>query len=119
MTILSEIQAKGGIFSKYFDYDSEKGILYFNEQEIKINETKNPTNAHFLLKYLFENSPFEKHFYDVLNEDRALDHKSAKSYYDACIDIQKKVENVTGITDFLDFSSGKGLYVRINPNYSL
>jgi hypothetical protein len=110
---------RDGTFSNYFDFDSNKGLLFFKNKEILIDTKKVPTNAHYLLEYLFSNSPFQKHFYDELEEKSVLlEERPWKSYYDASLDIQKKVEIATGIPDFLDFSSGKGLYVRINPKYS-
>jgi hypothetical protein len=109
-----------GVFSQYFDYNNETATLYFRNKEITMNIKKIPTNAHYLLSYIFANRPFEQHYCDELNDDMALlESKHWKSYYDACIDIQSKVEKVTAITDFLDFNSGAGMYVRINPKYSL
>ncbi len=109
-----------GIFSKYLDYSEKTSTLYFQEKEIKINIKKILSNAHYLLIYLFSHNPFEKHFCDELNDNKAvLEKRHWKSYYDACVDIQKKVEKATGVSDFLDFNSGKGMYVRINSKYSL
>jgi hypothetical protein len=110
-----------GIFSKYLDYSEKTSTLYFQEKEIKINIKKILSNAHYLLIYLFAHNPFEKHFCDELNDEKVLFEKNKfwKSYYDACKDIQKKVEKVTGVSDFLDFNAGKGMYVRLNPKYSL
>lgn len=116
---LDEIETCG-VFSKLLDHNQETSVLYFNDKEILMNIKKIPTNAHYLLSYLFANRPFEQHYCDELNDDRALlESKHWKSYYDACFDIQMKVEKVTGVTDFLDFNSGAGMYVRINPKYSL
>lgn len=117
--IIEESKSKGGIFSKYFDFDSQGGVLYFQGKEIIINERKKITNAHYLLSYLFTNDPFDQHFYSELETSEALlENKSWKSYYDACVDIQAKVQEKTRISDFLDFSSGPKMYVRINPKYS-
>lgn len=121
--LLNQIElakSKGGVFSKYFDYDSVKGILYFQGKEIQINERKKLTNAHYLLAYLFTNEPFEQHFYSELEDELVfLEKKSWSSYYHTCEDIQEKVKQETGIADFLDFSSGTKMYVRINPIYSM
>ena len=109
-----------GVFSKYLDYSEKDGVLYFQEKQIKINIKKILSNAHYLLIYLFDHNPFEKHFCDELDDNKAiLEKRHWKSYYDACVDIQKKVEKETGISDFLDFNSGQGMYVRLNPKYSL
>lgn len=109
-----------GVFSKYLDYDEKEGILHFQGKEVKMNLKKVPTNAHYLLSYLFKNNPFEQHFRDELDDDKVLlGEKSAKSYYDACEDIKSKVEKITGISDFLDSNSGERMYVRLNPKYSL
>lgn len=117
--ILEEINTKGGIFSKYFDFDTQNGILYFQGKEIQINERKKITNAHHLLSFLFANEPFEQHFYKELDAcEVLLEPKSWTSYYRACEDIQSKVKNKTGIEDFLDYNSGSRMYVRINPKYS-
>lgn len=112
---------RGGVFSNFFDYDPNNGILFFQNKEVPMNSRKIPTNAHYLLSYLFKTSdPFEKHFIDEMNEEKALlEEKPWKSFYDASMDVQAKVEKITGIADLLDFSTGKGLYVRLNPKYSL
>lgn len=117
--ILEEIEAKGGIFSRFFDYNPDSGILYFKGSEIKINGRKKVTNANHLLAYLFQNEPFEHHYYTEFEEDKALlESKHWSSYHKACVDIQSKVLAKTGIADFLDFNSGQKMYVRINPLYS-
>ncbi len=116
---LDQVKAHG-LFSKYLDYDSSKGVLHFQDKEIRINMRKTLSNAHYLLAYLFTHDPFHEHFYDELEDAEALQQERPwKSYYDACIDIQKKVKDVAGIDDFLEFSTGKGMYVRLNPAYSL
>ena len=116
---LDEVKQRG-LFSKYLDYDSAKGILYFQEKEVRINNRKIPTNADYLLAYLFANDPFAEHYYEDMEAENALfERKSWKSYYDACVDIQKKVKEATSIDDLLDFSSGSSLRVRFNPKYSL
>ncbi|MEI8270437.1 MAG: hypothetical protein WCG45_03635, partial [bacterium] len=74
-----------------------------------------------LLTYLFKSNPFEKHYCDQLDDDKVLfENKNHwKSYYDACADIQKKVQKAVGVSDFLDFNSGKGMYVCLNSKYLL
>jgi hypothetical protein len=117
--LIEQAREKGGLFSKYFDFDTETGTLYFKGNEIKMNERKKITNAHHLLAYLFTHNPFEQHFYKELEKDEVLlEPKSWSSYHRACEDIKNKVEKKTGIGDFLDFNSGSKMYVRINPKYS-
>jgi hypothetical protein len=117
--LIADIESKGGLFSKYFDYNPDSGILYFQGSEIQINERKKITNANHLLTFLFANEPFEQHFYSELEEHEALlEPKHWSSYHKACIDIQNKVLAKTDVSDFLDFNSGSKMYVRINPVYS-
>ena len=117
--LIVDIERKGGLFSKYFDYNPDSGILYFQGSEIQINERKKITNANHLLTFLFANEPFEQHFYSELEEHEALlEPKHWSSYHKACIDIQNKVLAKTDVSDFLDFNSGPKMYVRINPVYS-
>jgi hypothetical protein len=107
-------------FPTYFDYDSEKGVLYVQGKPVQINNRKTPTNAHYLLEYLFANDPFTEHYYQDMVADNALfEEKSWTVYYHTCKDIEKKVKDATGIDEFLDFSTGSSLYVRISPKYSL
>jgi len=116
---LDRVKEKG-LFSKYLSYDSTNGILHFQGKEIRINSRKVPSNPHYLLKYLFENDPFQEHSIEDMNSQNALfEQKPWKSYYDACLDIKSKVKDATGIDDFLDFSTGSSLRVSINPDYSL
>jgi hypothetical protein len=107
-----------GHFPTYLDY--QDGTLYVQGKPVRIMNRKTPNNAHYLLQYLFANNPTEQHFYGELEEDKVLlEESSWQAYYRAATDIQKKVEFTTGIPDFLDFSSGKSLYVRIHPKHSL
>lgn len=116
---LDRVKEKG-LFSKYLSYNPDAGVLYFQGKEIRINNRKVPSNPHYLLKYLFENDPFEQHSVEDMNSQNALfEQKTWKSYYDACIDIKSKVKDATGIDDFLDFSTGTSLRVSINSDYSL
>lgn len=116
---LAEVESRG-FLSKHLSYDETQGILNFQEEVIKINGRKVPNNSHYLLVYLFNHAPFEQHFYDELQEEKVLlEERSWMSYYRACLDIKEKVAEVTGVEDLLDFSTGKGMYVRFNPKYSL
>lgn len=105
-----------GIYSQYLDYNPDKGILYFSGKEIKFRSQSNPD---LLLTFLFSHTPFEKHFFDELQESEYLEGKSPSICYHACEDINTKVQKFTNEEDFLDYSSGKKMYVRINPKYSL
>ncbi len=111
--------SKSGPFPMYLDYDPEKGILYVEGKPVQITKRKSLTNAHYLLEYLFANDPFEKHFYDDLEEvGNEVLGKTPRVYYGTCEEINEKVEEATGIKQFLDFSSGQNMYVRINPDYA-
>jgi len=79
---LEWVKQHNGVFSKYFDYSEKDGILYFQNKEIPMNIKKVPTNAHYLLAYLFKNNPFEKHYCDQLDDDKVLfeNKKHWKSY---------------------------------------
>lgn len=111
---------QNGVLSKYLHYDVVKSVLYFKDKEIQFNLRKRITNAHYLLSYIITNNPFEKHFFDELEENEVLlENKNWTSYYEACEDIQEKVMKATGINDFLDYNSGDKMYVRVNPKYSL
>lgn len=108
-----------GTFPMYLDYDSEKGILYVQGKPVQIRIRKSLSNAHYLLEYLFNNGPFGKHLYDELEEPvNQVLGKTPRAYYATCQDINVKVETATGIKNFLDFSSGESMYVRVNPNYN-
>lgn len=122
LSLLNELDKveKKGTLTKYLHYDPVYSIFYFKDKEIKINLKKRVTNSHYLLSYLLNNNPFEKHFYDELEDAEVLlESKSWTSYYDACEDIQTKVMKATGIEDFLDYNSGGKMYVRVNSKYSL
>ncbi|MEN9551645.1 MAG: hypothetical protein RI935_22 [Candidatus Parcubacteria bacterium] len=120
LNALNELE-RGKPLNKYLEYDNENGVLYFNDQVIKIRVKNSPTvGAHLLLQYLVKNKPFEKHGYYEFNDNNVfLDEKSAKACLHICNDIQKKVLENTGIPDFLDYNTGEDMYVRINPKHSL
>ena len=117
ITDLMWLSEHNGI-SPDLSYDAKKGILYFDGNEISINERATLTNAHYLLTYVFLNNPFEQHFYTEMEDEKALlEEKGWKSYYDACENIQRKVLLATQIPDLLIYSSGKKLFVQVNQKY--
>ncbi len=102
-----------------FGFDSEKSVLYFHETEIPISLKNDKSNAHYILTHIFKTDdigqdfPFTEIAEDTFNED----NEKWRKYYRACEDINKKVYKATKIDDFLEFSSGKSAWVRINKKY--
>lgn len=109
------------IISNELSFDADKSILYFMGYEIPIAMKSDITNAHMILEHIFNNkdglniiSSFRE-----ISEDTFKDayNENWKKYHRACEDIQIKVQNKTGINDFLKITSGISGSVRINDKY--
>lgn len=105
-------------------FDKENGILHFQGCEIGMRGREDINNACMVLEHIFNNADglgaissyreiCEETFRDVYEKD----NRSWRRIYRACSDIQRKVQNATGIKDFLVYSSGITGQVRINGKY--
>lgn len=105
--------------TKSFGFDSDKSILYFQETEIPISLKNDKTNSHYILEHIFKSDDLNQQFpFSEIAEDTFReDNSNWRKYYRACEDVNKKVYKATKIDDFLEFSSGKTAWVKINEKY--
>lgn len=101
------------------DFDLDSGILYFQETEIKMSLKNDNTNAYYILAHIFKDGDLDQQFsFTEIAEDTFREsNEKWKKYYRACEDINKKVYKKTKIDDFLEFTSGKTGWVKINKKY--
>ena len=105
------------IISHKLSFDIEKSILYFMGYKIPITLKNSKPNAHYILEHIFtaEDGLDQKCPYKEIAEDTFDEiYEKWKIYYRACENINQKVLNKTGVNDFLEFSSGKSGWVKIN-----
>ena len=102
-----------------FCFDSDKSLLYFQEKEIHISLKNDKTNAHYILEHIFKSDDLRQQFpFSEIAEDTFKENNDNwRKYYRACKDINDKVYKATKIDDFLEFSSGKTAWVKINEKY--
>jgi hypothetical protein len=102
-----------------FGFDFNKSILYFQEKEIHISLKNDKTNAHYVLEHIFKSDDLGQQFpFSEIAEDTFKENNDSwRKYYRACEDINKKVYKATRIDDFLEFSSGKTAWAKINKKY--
>lgn len=102
-----------------FGFDFDKSILYFQEKEIHISLKNDKTNAHYILEHIFKSDDLNQQFpFSEIAEDTFKENNDNwRKYYRACKDINDKVYKATKIDDFLEFSSGKTAWVKINEKY--
>ncbi|MCK4797627.1 MAG: hypothetical protein KAT05_09610, partial [Spirochaetes bacterium] len=108
------------IISHKLSFDIEKSILYFMGYKIPITLKNSKPNAHYILEHIFtaEDGLDQKCPYKEIAEDTFDEiYEKWKIYYRACENINQKVLNKTGVNDFLEFSSGKSGWVKINDKY--
>lgn len=108
---------------KGLDFNSEKSILYFNEFEIGISSRNGKTNGHYILKHIFNSEeglnqeyPYAEIASDEFN-DEYDETNSWRKYHHACEYTNEKIRKITGIDNFLQFSTGKTGSVKINKKY--
>jgi len=102
-----------------FGFDIEKSILYLQGEAVKITLKNDKPNAHYILKHIFKSDDLTQQFpYREISEDTFEDpeYKPMK-FYRACQDIERKVFKATKINDFIEFSSGKTGWIKINKKY--
>jgi hypothetical protein len=105
------------------DFNTDKSILYLGDKEIEISSKNEKTNGHYILKYIFnsdEGLNQEYPFAEIANDefdDDYVEQKSWRKYHRACQYVNEKIRKVTGIDDFLIFSSGRKGSVKINEKY--
>lgn len=99
-----------------FGFDFDKSLLYFQEKEIHISLKNDKTNAHYILEHIFKSDDLSQQFpFSEIAEDTFKENNDNwRKYYRACEDTNKKVYKATKIDDFLEFSSGKTAWVKIN-----
>lgn len=102
-----------------FGFDFDKSLLYFQENEIRISLKNDKTNAHYILEHIFKSNDLNQQFpFSEIAEDTFKENNDNwRKYYRACKDINNKVYKITKIDDFLEFSSGKTAWVKINEKY--
>lgn len=102
-----------------FGFDCDKSILYFQEKQIPISIKNDKTNSHYILEHIFKSDDLSQQFpFSEIAEDTFRENNDNwQKYYRACEAINKKVYKATKIDDFLDFSSGKTAWVKINKKY--
>ncbi|HOX10817.1 MAG TPA: hypothetical protein P5323_04045 [Candidatus Moranbacteria bacterium] len=102
-----------------FDFDFNKSLLYFQEKEIHISLKNDKTNAHYILEHIFKSKDLSQQFpFSEIAEDTFKEtNDNWRKYYRACKDINDKVYKATKIDDFLEYSSGKTAWVKINEKY--
>lgn len=102
-----------------FGFDLDNGILYFQETEIKMFLKNDKTNAYYILAHIFKNGDLDQQFSftEIAEDTFGENNEKWKKYYRACEDINKKVYKKTKIDDFLEFTSGKTGWVKINKKY--
>lgn len=105
--------------SKETTFNTERSLLMIGDKHVRITLKNDKTNAHYVLKYLFDHGKAEAaDFTDIINEYFPSEHIEWRSIYRACQDLEKKVREQAGITDFLTTTTGKTGYVRINSPYA-
>lgn len=102
-----------------FGFDCDKSILYLQEKQIPISIKNDKTNAHYILEHIFKSEDLSQQFpFSEIAEDTFKENNDNwRKYYRACEDINKKVYKATKIDDFLEFSSGKTAWIKINKKY--
>ncbi|MBU4536720.1 hypothetical protein KJ603_01620 [Patescibacteria group bacterium] len=99
-------------------YDKESGFLIINDFKIPLSERNSKTISHHIVEFIFNNDLKENNFYSEIAETIYSDelYKPYK-YNNACERLQEKIRKITGIENFLVFSSGITGSVKINPSY--
>ena len=107
-------------------FDSDKSVLHIKGYKITISKQDKITNAHKILKYIFVNNKdnlSDDFFYSEIAEDEfgELDYKDRKNnwkkYHNTCSELNKKIEESTGIKNFLIYNTGRKGKAKLNRKY--
>src|SRR3989344_3455787 len=97
-------------------YNSELKILTHEGIDVPMSSQANALNNACRLLDFIAREPRETYYIGELIEQEVLDSDKWKTYWDACTDKKKRMENA-GILEYLLFSSGKQMTIQINPKY--
>jgi len=109
--------------NKAIYFDSDKSVLFFKGEKIKIKRKADLPLEHYILETLFDNEDkVEEIYYQDIAEDKLKElnynnTKDWKKYYRACKSLQDKVRLGAKVDDFVIFTTGKTGNVRINKKY--
>lgn len=102
----------------YFAFNEDKSELKINDKKIKITEKNDKTIGHYILSYIFEKGVKEiSDFSEIAEAKYKGEEYKWYKYHNACMRLQEKIRKITGIEDFLKFSSGRTGSIQINPRY--
>lgn len=115
-------KGSGGIPSNQWSYNEETKILSIGNERIKISKLRSATKQAMLFEYLISNGPYQQtNYYDISASAFKVDENDYKctSCLTACRSINDKIRKNTAlkIDDFLDFSTGKNGWVKVNSKY--
>ena len=106
------------------DFNSENSILYLGKYEIRISKRKNDkTTGHFILKHIInsdEEISREYSYKEIAQtefDDNYEKDDAWRKYHHACEYTNEQIRKVTGIDDFLIYTTYKTGEVKINKKY--
>ncbi|MCX6766809.1 MAG: hypothetical protein NT170_03470 [Candidatus Moranbacteria bacterium] len=110
------------------EFISKTGILYFKKFKIKMTLKNQKSNAHYVMEHIFTSEDefddgigrqfdYADIAWETFKDDYGRKKDAWRKYHRACEDIQEKVRKASGIEDFLDFTSGRTGWVKINEKY--
>lgn len=116
-TMIKDVEEKTD--KKITYYDISNSSLVVNGVAHKVSRKSDKSNAHHILKYIFEHDPTEEHFYSEMEEEKILsDEKEWDTYYKSLNTVKDKLDQELGIKDFFEkISTGKTGSVKINSKY--
>jgi len=106
-------------------FDKDSSILYIRGQAIKIALKNDKPTDHFILEAIFANPDRteETYFKDIAQDYIKIEEydssKDWNRFRNACDRLNQKVDKSTGgkIKDFIQYSTGKTGWSKINPKY--
>jgi hypothetical protein len=108
-------------------FDEKRSTLWVKGEKIVIGKQDKIGNAHKLLRYIFisnKDNLKDDFFYSEMAEDEFEDfdeykenHNRWRRYHAICCEVNKKIEDVIKIKDFLKYNTGrKGKFI-VNKKY--
>lgn len=100
-------------------FEEHGSYLLVEGEKFLISRRGGNNNAHYILKYIFDNDPGIEHFYREIEADGIMgDEKGGSTYYKALKFVDEKLKKELGINDFFTkICSTSNGSVKINPKY--
>jgi hypothetical protein len=101
----------------WLTFNSETQLLMIGEEPISLLASP-PLNGQFLLEFILKHGSKEKYSIEELLDNDAIPDGEKRTYYDAIVNLNKRIKKESQYKKINDFMENKGGYIYIKDKYT-